>query len=138
MKWTLVSLTALALALPVSPSSAAGPYDGTWVIEAPAAGTSDEWGRPACAAGRFEFQIKNNQVIGSLKRTFSAGGRSGSTVQQGEGRGSSPVTGTVAADGSVTARWESFQATGKLTGDKAQLSWRSPCGPRQATGRRTG
>ncbi len=39
--------------------------------------------------------------------------------------------------GTINAQWESYKATGKLSGNSAQLKWRGECGERVATGGRT-
>ncbi|HKW54286.1 MAG TPA: hypothetical protein VJO12_11385 [Stellaceae bacterium] len=109
-----------------------GPYDGTWMVDAASAGsgtsTSDV---AACEAVRLQFDVKNNQVNGMLGRSPYGGGR----VTQ-SGPGTTPVSGTVQPDGTLFAQWQSYQATGKLTGDKAEMHWRGTCGPRVATGGR--
>jgi hypothetical protein len=133
MKWAVASLTAAAVALAAVCVHAAGPYDGTWQVEAAAAGTRDSTtGRPRCEGLRLQFEVKDNQIQGSLARSPRGRGRVTQT-----GRGATPITGTVEPDGTVHARWESFNITGKLTGDKAQLRWTGQCGPRLAMGGRT-
>lgn len=140
MKWMLASMAVTALASSALPAAAAGPFDGTWVVEAPALpGASSETSSSTAScynAVRFEFQIRDNQVVGTLRQTPYAG------VQQG-GSGSSragaaPLQGMVQPDGTLTAQWQSYRATGKLTGDRAELTWRGQCGPRTATGQRVG
>jgi hypothetical protein len=112
---------------------AAGPYDGTWQVDAAPAGNpgTNTTGNAQCEAQRLRFQIKDNQVQGSLARSPYGGNR----VTEG-GRGATPVTGTVHPDGTLNAQWQSYKATGKLTGDKAELRWKGACGPRVATGGR--
>ena len=59
------------------------------------------------------------------------------TLYDNETRG--PVItphGTVAPDGTINAQWESYKATGKITGNTAQIKWRGECGERVATGGR--
>ena len=111
---------------------AASPYDGTWQVEAAPAGNSgtNTTGRDQCEGVRLQFQVKDSQVQGSMARSTY-----GSGVSQ-SGRGATPVTGTVKPDGTLNAQWQSFKATGKLTGDKAELRWKGQCGPRVATGGR--
>ena len=125
----------VALAVPAG-GHAAGPYDGTWVVETPAVGGGGNVGGTACAPVRFQFKVTDNQISGSLRLNPSS--PYGATVQQGSGRGATPIQGTVNPDGSVTARWQSFQATGTLAGGKAELRWKGKCGPRIATGGRMG
>jgi len=133
MKWTVASLTAAAIALSAVSVQAAGPYDGTWQVEAAAAGIRDSaTGRPRCEGLRLRFEVKDNQIQGSLARSPQGRGRVTQT-----GRGATPVTGTVQPDGTVHARWQNFTITGKLTGDKAELRWTGQCGPRLAMGGRT-
>jgi hypothetical protein len=132
MKWTVASLAAAVVALSAVSVHAAGPYDGTWQVEAPAAGTRDTPTlRARCEGLRLQFEVKDNQIQSSLARSPQGRGR----VTQ-NGRGQTPITGTVQPDGTVNARWESFNITGKLTGDKAELRWNGQCGPRVAMGGR--
>jgi hypothetical protein len=132
MKWTVASLAAAAVALSAVSVHAAGPYDGTWQVEAAAAGARDtQTLRPRCEGLRLQFEVKDNQLQGSLARSPQGRGRVTQT-----GRGQTPMTGTVQPDGTVNARWESFNITGKLTGDKAELRWNGQCGPRVAMGGR--
>jgi hypothetical protein len=133
MKWTVASLMAAAVALSAVSVHAAGPYDGTWQVEAAAAGTRNATtGRARCEGLRLQFEVKDNQLQCSLARSPRGSGR----VTQ-SGRGATPITGTVQPDGTVNARWESYQITGKLTGGKAELHWNGQCGPRVAMGGRT-
>jgi hypothetical protein len=133
MKRLLISFSASAmLAMPMVPALAAGPYDGTWQVDAGPAGAGTSVSDVAsCEAVRLQFQVKDNQIHGQLGRSPYGGGR----VTQ-SGRGTTPVTGTVAPDGTLNAQWQSYKATGKLTGDKAELNWKGSCGPRVATGGR--
>jgi hypothetical protein len=132
MKWTVAALTGAAVALAAVSVHAAGPYDGTWQVEAAAAGTPDNITRRArCEGLRLQFEVKDNQIEGSLARSPRGRGRVTQT-----GRGATPITGTVQPDGTVHARWESFDITGKLTGDRAELRWNGQCGPRVAMGGR--
>ncbi len=111
-----------------------GPYDGTWQVEAPAAGggaasISDV---SSCDGVRLQFEVKNSQIHGMLGRSPYGGGVKTS------GPGLSPITGTVSPDGAINAQWQKYRATGQLTGDKAEVRWRGVCGPRVATGGRVG
>jgi hypothetical protein len=112
----------------------AAPYDGTWVVDVPAAGGVGAGTEvpTGCQALRLPFRVVNNQVVGSLERSTYGTGR----VQPGQGPRAAPVTGTVAPDGTVNAQWQNYHVTGKLTGNKATLRWRGECGERVATGGR--
>lgn len=111
----------------------AAPYDGTWVFDAPAAGgTGQSTGLSGCEALRLPLKIVNNQVTGSLERSRYGNAR----VEPGKGPRAQPVTGSVTPDGTLTAQWEGYRATGKMTGNTAQLQWRGQCGQRVATGTR--
>lgn len=134
MKRVLITLSAATamLTLPGIAAFAAGPYDGTWQVEAQPAGQSTVVTQSSgCSGWRLQFTVKDNQIQGSLARSSYGGG-----VSQGGGRGSTPITGTVQSDGTLNAHWQNITATGKLTGDKAELRWRGTCGPRVATGGR--
>ena len=130
---TSLSVAVAALALPTLPAHATGPFDGQWYVDAPEAGqVSSSDVTSGCEAVRIPFQIADNQVSGRLQRAPYGTGR----VEEGAGRGSSPITGTVQPDGTLAVAWESYHATGKLSGDKAELTWKGECGPRVATGGR--
>jgi hypothetical protein len=117
-----------------APARAAGPFDGSWVIDVPASASAAQRADANCPALRLPVKIADNQVSGSLTRVPSTGGGQG--VQQGTGRASAPVTGTVQADGSVTAQWEGYKASGKLAGDGGTVTIVGQCGPRKATATR--
>lgn len=128
------SASAAIVTLPMFPSLAAGPYDGTWQVDAAPAGNSgtNTTGSAQCEGIRVQFQVKDNQVQGSLARSPYGGNRVSQT-----GRGATPITGTVQPDGTINAQWQGNKATGKLTADnKAELRWKGQCGPRVATGTR--
>lgn len=109
-----------------------GPYDGTWIVDAPAAaGGTSTADVASCDAVRLQFEVKNSQVQGMLGRSTYGGTRVTQT-----GPGTTPVSGTVQPDGTLNAQWQSYQATGKLAGDKAEMRWSGTCGPRVATGGR--
>lgn len=128
-----ISLTIVALALPLLPAQAAGPYDGNWYVDAaPAAQTSSSDVPAGCDAVRLPFQVTDNKITGSLQRAPYGTGR----VEQGSGSSAPPITGTVGPDGTFTAQWEGYKANGKLVGDKAEMTWNGECGPRTATGGR--
>ena len=111
-------------------ADAPGPYDGTWQVDAPDAGNSSTSDVSGCEAARLQFQVKNNRVQGSLGRSPY-----GARFTQ-SGPGTTPISGTVQPDGTLNAQWQNYTATGKLTGDKAEMRWRGTCGPRVATGGR--
>lgn len=135
MKLLVVSLaTPAAMLVSLTPPAlAAGPYDGSWQVDAAPAGNpgTNTTGTSDCEAIRLHFQVKDNQVIGSLARSPYGGNRVSES-----GRGATPVSGTVQPDGSFNAQWQSYKATGKFTGDKAEMRWKGTCGPRVATGGR--
>lgn len=123
---------ASAAPAPTQTAAVPGPYDGTWVVEAaPAGGGASVSDVASCEGVRLQFEVKNNQINGMLGRSPYGGGRVTQT-----GPGTTPVSGTVAPDGTLDARWQKYQATGKLSGDKAEMRWRGACGPRVATGGR--
>jgi hypothetical protein len=132
MKSTIASVMAAAIALSAVSVHAAGPYDGTWQVEAAAAGSGDSTTRrPRCEGLRLQFEVKDNRIQGSLARSPQGRGRVTQT-----GRGATPITGVVLSDGTVHAQWQSFNITGKLSGDRAELRWNGQCGPRVAMGGR--
>ena len=126
---SIITLGVVAtLALAALPSYATGPYDGTWTLSSrPMVGSRDV-SDPECAAMGIRIQIRDNQIVGNLQ-----GAGTGAVVS---GSGGSPVNGSVQSDGSVTAEWRGVKATGKITGEKLELSWVGACGPRQGTGER--
>ncbi len=128
------SLALAALTSLPSLADAAGPFDGTWQVNSGGLGTAtaEAMKGTSCTPETIRFEITDNQVQGSLARVPSDQSR----VEASQGSGSAPVVGTVAADGSVNAQWESYTVTGKITGDKVELRWRASCGPRVAIGSR--
>ena len=139
MKLMLTSAAVAALTLPLLPAHAAGPYDGTWVFEAPpvSGGSGDPYDLNSCAGVRFQVQVKDNQVVGNLRMAPYAGGSStGPAVESSPGRGATPVQGTIQPDGKVNAQWQSFTVTGNLASNPPQVSWSGQCGPRTAIGQR--
>jgi len=130
MPWSL-AIAALLLALPRA--QAAGPYDGDWYVDAAPAGQAQPTAESSgCDAVRIEFRVIDNRVTGNLRRSPYGTGR----VESGEG--GPPISGTVQPDGTVNAQWQNYRATGKLTGDRAEVRWNGECGLRVATGARTG
>lgn len=135
MAWTprSVSLAAAFAVTPILAAHAAGQYDGNWFVDAPSAqnaGTSER--SSGCEPVRIPFTVSDNKISGSLQRAPYGTGR----VESGSGKASAPISGTVAPDGTIKAQWESYKATGKLSGNSAQLKWRGECGERVATGGR--
>jgi hypothetical protein len=135
MKWTLstVSFAVAAFALPLMQAHAAGPYDGSWYVDAPAAqnaGTAER--SSGCEPVRLPFKVVDNKITGSLQRGSYGTGR----VEAGTGKNATPFSGTVQPDGTFTTQWESYRGIGKLSGNNAELSWTGECGPRKATGGR--
>lgn len=132
----LLIAASIALAVGAMPqfAGAAGPYDGNWYVDAAGqggAGAGTE-GPSGCEAARLHFQVQDNKIIGSMRRSPYGGGR----VEESTGRGSSPVSGTVAPDGTFNAQWEKYTATGKFNGNKVEMHWKGTCGPRTAMGGR--
>lgn len=130
-KRTLLSLAIAAGVFGSSPLAlAAASFDGTWVIDVPASTTIATTGDSACPALRFPVQIRDNQVTGVLTRVPSRDG--GVIVEAGNGSDSASVSGTVQPDGTVTAQWENYHATGTLSGDGGVVTVAGECGPRTA------
>lgn len=128
---------ALSMSVPSMSAEAAGPYDGTWVIDAPQAGgtgAAEDSAATGCEPLRLEFRIVDNRIVGTLHRSLYGGTR----VETGPGPGSAPVTGTVSDDGTLNAQWGRYKATGKLAGNNAEVRWRGECGERMAMGSRIG
>lgn len=138
MKRIFPAIALAALALPALPAYAAGSYDGTWVFEAPAVkGGGANYDLEECNPVRFEAQIVDNKVVGQLRSViYPQSGPNVQSAKPGE-RGASPIQGSVAPDGNLTATWQSYRVTGQLTGDKGELNWKGQCGPRVAEGTRT-
>jgi len=125
--------SALALTLLASgavPALAAGPFDGSWVIDVPAGRLKpgDYTSSASCPALRLPVEIRDSKVTGQLTRSPTAVGTP--VIEPGGGRLSAPVTGTVQADGSVVAQWENYHAAGKLVGDGGEVTVQGECGPR--------
>jgi hypothetical protein len=127
------ALLAVATAF-VSPGvgRAAGPFDGNWVLNAAgsggrAAGGGDE---QACSDFRLPMKISDNQISGNYSRSPSTPSE---IVPSPTG---SPMKGAVQPDGSFSVQWESFNITGKITGNALVANWTGQCGPRSAQGTR--
>jgi hypothetical protein len=118
----------------VSPSvgRAAGPFDGNWVLNAAGSGgRSAEGGdEQACSDFRLPMQISDNKISGTYSRSPSTPSE---IVPSPTG---TPMTGTVQPDGSFAVQWQSFNITGKITGNALVANWTGQCGPRSAQGTR--
>jgi hypothetical protein len=129
-----LAMAAVALALASLPAKAAGPFDGTWQVDSGGLGTATAQAMEGtgCEPEILKFEVKDNQIQGGLAFAPSDPNR----VQNSQGPRSAPISGSVQEDGTLNAQWESYKVTGKMTGDKVELRWRAPCGPRVATGTR--
>ena len=123
----------LAGALLAGPALAAGPYDGTWVLDLPASPINSTQTTSACPALRLSAKIVDSQVTGSLERVASG---TDNTVENGTGRVSAPITGSVHQDGMLVADWQGYHASGSLSGDSGRVVVQGQCGPRTATATR--
>ena len=129
----LATVAAVAVAVYALPARSATPYDGQWVIDAPAAsGAIGAEGEYTCPALRMPFAVRDGQVIGDLHRTATG------TIEIGKSSNSAPVTGTVSGDGAVSVTWENFHVSGKLSGTSGTVNWAGECGPRTATATKVG
>ena len=102
-------LIGLALALVVLPVAAAGPFDGSWQGSV----------RSASASGRGEVPCAPFQ--GTMAMVIQNG-----TVTSGHAvtpKGTPPVQGTVADDGTFTGTSANYALTGKFTGDTFAGQW---------------
>jgi hypothetical protein len=121
----------VALALPSLEARAAGPYDGTWVVDFPASAVAGANATsPTCAAIRLSFAVKDNQISARLQRTSP----SGNVVENSNAANAQDVTGTVGPDGAIAARWGNFTASGRLVGTDATVLVNGECGPRTGHG----
>jgi hypothetical protein len=128
---TLILVSVPLMVLATSPAFAASDFDGTWVVDVPAAGQLNGSSESVCPALRFPIEIKDGHVGGTLTRVPS---RTGDViVEAGKGPVSAPVTGTVQPDGSVTAEWLNYHAEGRLAAKDGVATIKGECGPRQAT-----
>jgi len=124
------ALAAAMLVLPTLNARAAGPYDGTWILDIPAefhgaAKTIDA----ACPAVRVRFEVSDSHISGMLKRP--ADGEAG--VANSDAPDAVPVSGSVRPDGAMVANWGSYGATGSLAGSTPEVTVASSCGPRTGT-----
>jgi hypothetical protein len=124
----MTSAAILLLGVLVDPGYAAGPFDGTWQLDAPGAGGSSPEAGSKCPALRLRFAIKDGQVQGRFERSPDL-----RHVETGEGHEGSAFTGSVGADGTLSTNWEGIKGSGKLAGNAGQLKWTGDCGPRVGT-----
>lgn len=115
-----------ALMVPPLPVKAAQ-FDGTWVVDFPPVTVSQK--RSGCMEMRVVAVVKENQISATLERD-SLNPRE---VKNGTEPEAEPLTGTVAADGTFTARWENFSISGKLSSGGGDAQVQSSCGPRTGT-----
>ncbi len=126
-------IAALALALTVPAVSVAlaqpsnGAFDGRWVVDVPPSPVIARTSDSACPALRLPVLIEGDQVTGELSRIPSGAGEM--VVGGEQGLAAAPVTGEVAPDGTLSASWENYHATGKLSGDTGQITVQTECGP---------
>jgi hypothetical protein len=106
----LIIAVAVAIAAPIGLAKAAGPFDGKYIGGSPGSG-----GRTGCSATIATVTIADGKITGNYtERNYSF-----------------PITGTVAADGTVTGKWAAYPITGKLSGGHFASSYTSKeCGPR--------
>jgi len=126
-------LALAAFALPMAPAHAAGPFDGTWIIDVPSDTISGADSNAVCPALRLKVQIADNQVTGQFRRSMP---EDSNIVETGGTNSASQVTGNVQPDGALTAQWQNFHAEGQMAGNRAKLTMQSECGPLIARGRR--
>jgi hypothetical protein len=119
----------LAGALCAAPAFAAGPFDGTWVLDLPSYPFNSGQTNAPCPTLRLSAKIVNSQVTGSLERVPSG---TADTIENGTGRISAPITGSVQADGMLVADWQGYHASGTLSGDSGRIIVLGQCGPRTA------
>ncbi len=125
-KWMSAAVAVAILALPIHPAHA-DQYDGRWVIDFPASEiyATTNSGR-GCAAIRIVADIKDSKISGNLGRDPN----SPTELNNGPGPGATPLTGTVAPDGTVSATWQNYAVTGKLAGSAGEVNVTGECGPR--------
>jgi hypothetical protein len=130
------ALAAAVLAVPALDARAAGPYDGTWVIDIPASvqGDSKHATDAACPALRLRFEVNNDHVAARLKREAEGG----IVVSNSDAPDATPVSGVVHPDGSIVANWGRYGATGNLAGASPEVTVTGSCGPRTGTAFRLG
>lgn len=113
-------------------AQATAPFDGTWRVRLPAAGSAYQTAAATCPALQMNVEIKDNQVTGHLVRLPTSTGAL--VVQSGQGPASADVTGTVDPSGQVSAQWMNYHASGMLQGDKGKITViGDQCGLRDGT-----
>jgi len=134
-RFTSISVVVAALAAGVPVAHAAGRHDGNRYVDAPAADqTQPTQESSGCEALGIPFTVKDNRVSASLQHR-----RYGEGFESADGGPSAaPLIGSVQADGTLTAEWDIRRFTGKLSGEKAEVTWRGECGARGATGGHAG
>lgn len=102
-----VIIAAVLIAAPLALANAAGPFDGQYT------GGSPAMGRQGCPASTASVSIVNGKIAGKYQTSSY----------------SFPISGTVAADGTVTGKWSVYPLTGKFTGTHFAGSYTSKdCG----------
>jgi hypothetical protein len=105
--------------------------NGTWIIDAKGVGHAGGEGNDAyCPRIHLIAVVKNGVLNGDFLAVPNE-----TAAQSTAPIGRQPITGTVDTDGTVNARYQSLQITGKITGDTIQLGWTGECGPRTAMGK---
>jgi len=111
-------------------------YDGNWVLTAPGVGGrlggTSGGVEQACSDFRLPFQVRDNQIVGNAARSSDLPTE---IVASPTG---TPIKGSVQPDGTFNVQWETFNISGKITGDTLVANWTGQCGPRSATGTRVG
>jgi hypothetical protein len=134
-RFITVMVSLAALAATISPSWAAGAYDGTWIVDLPAS-IGPGFGGPdaPCIALRLRILIKDSQLSAELQRSPLEG----NVVENSSSPKATPLTGMVRPDGSVVAKWGPYVATGTLAGPNTRVTVQGACGPRSGTAVRIG
>ena len=118
---------------PMGIAWAAGPFDGTWVIDAHGTGGHvQSTGQTDCPAFRLTFVITDSKISESLAPSPS----NSAVIVPSHGRGSSLARGSVAEDGTFAVQWQNFHIVGRITGNTLEAFWTGLCGPRSAKGTR--
>jgi hypothetical protein len=131
MTRTRLAALAAAFSLFAIPAALANSeYNGTWVVDVPAANYIESAGAYRCPALRFPLQIQDGHITGMLTRVPTS--NPGVTVEAGRGPDAAPVTGTVGDGGIVAARWLDYHANGQLADKTGTVTIYDECGPRHA------
>jgi hypothetical protein len=106
----MIIAAAVAIAAPLALAHAAGPFGGKYTGGSPGSG-----GQTGCSVTIATVTITDGKITGSYT----------------ERNNSFPITGTVARDGTVTAKWSAYPISGSLAGGHFASSYTSKeCGPR--------